>query len=112
MTTLEVNPDKIVMARKNLAQASVADLVDIREGRAAETLAVLPGPFDVAFLDADRPSYATYLELVEEGREALEEIRDAYARTLEAEQAEAYEQAFNRQVVRHLPRFGLGLEDA
>jgi caffeoyl-CoA O-methyltransferase len=52
------------MARKNLVQAGVADLVDIREGRAAETLAALSGPFDVAFLDADRPSYATYLELV------------------------------------------------
>jgi predicted O-methyltransferase YrrM len=64
VTTLEVNPDKIVMARKNLAQAGVADRVDIREGRAAETLAALPGPFDVAFLDADRPSYVTYLELV------------------------------------------------
>jgi predicted O-methyltransferase YrrM len=64
VTTLEVNPDKVVMARKNLVQAGVADLVDIREGRAAETLAALSGPFDVAFLDADRPSYATYLELV------------------------------------------------
>src|SRR5260370_1070897 len=49
VTTLEVNPDKIVMARKNLAQAGVADLVDIREGRAAETLAALPGPFHVGF---------------------------------------------------------------
>ncbi len=64
VTTLEFNPDKIAMARKNLDAAGVADLVDIREGRAADTLAALPGPFDLAFLDADRPSYATYLELV------------------------------------------------
>ncbi len=64
VTTLEFNPDKIAMARKNLDAAGVADLVDIREGRAADTLAALPGPFDFAFLDADRPSYATYLELV------------------------------------------------
>jgi hypothetical protein len=53
--------------------------------------------------------YSTYLELVEEGTEALEEIRDTYARTLEPEQAETYEQAFSREVERHLPRFGLGL---
>jgi predicted O-methyltransferase YrrM len=64
VTTLESNPDKVAMARRNLAQAGVADLVDVREGRAADTLAALPGPFDFAFLDADRPSYATYLELV------------------------------------------------
>jgi predicted O-methyltransferase YrrM len=64
VTTLEVNPDKIALARRNLAEAGVADRVDIREGPAADTLAALPGPFDLAFLDADRPSYATYLELV------------------------------------------------
>ena len=38
--------------------------MEIREGPAAETLAALPGPFDFVFLDADRPSYRAYLELV------------------------------------------------
>jgi predicted O-methyltransferase YrrM len=38
--------------------------VDIVEGEAARTLATLPGSFDLVFLDADRPSYPTYLELV------------------------------------------------
>ena len=64
VTTLEANPDKIALARANLASAGVADVVDIVEGPAAETLATLPGPFDLVFLDADRPSYLTYLELV------------------------------------------------
>lgn len=36
----------------------------VRHGRAAETLARLAGPFDVVFLDADRPSYLTHLALV------------------------------------------------
>jgi predicted O-methyltransferase YrrM len=62
--TLEQSPDKVALARANLARAGVADRVEIREGRAAETLATLAGPFDFVFLDADRPSYATYLELV------------------------------------------------
>ena len=53
--------------------------------------------------------YAEYLELVEEGVDALSEIRDAYASTLDQEAAEAYEQAFDREVKRHLPRFGLDL---
>ena len=64
VTTLELNPDKIAMARTNLATAGLEGVVDIMEGRAADTLAALPGPFDVVFLDADRPSYLAYLELV------------------------------------------------
>ena len=62
--TLELNPEKVKLARENLARAGVADRVEIRQGRAAETLAAIPGPFDFVFLDADRPSYRTYLELV------------------------------------------------
>ena len=64
VTTLELNPDKIALARANLATAGLESVVDIIEGRAADTIAALPGPFDLVFLDADRPSYLTYLELV------------------------------------------------
>ena len=64
VTSLERNPEKVRLARANLARAGLADRVEIREGVAAETLATLPGPFDLVFLDADRPSYRTYLELV------------------------------------------------
>src|SRR5438128_410193 len=64
VTTLELNPEKIALARANLATARLEGLVEIIEGRAADTLSRLPGPFDVVFLDADRPSYLAYLELV------------------------------------------------
>jgi predicted O-methyltransferase YrrM len=39
-------------------------VVEIIEGTAADRVALLPGPFDLVFLDADRPSYLTNLELV------------------------------------------------
>jgi predicted O-methyltransferase YrrM len=64
VVTLEVNPDKIALARANLALAGLDGVAEIIEGPAADTLPVLPGPFDLVFLDADRPSYLTYLELV------------------------------------------------
>ena len=63
ITTLERNPDKVRLARANLARAGVADRVEILEGSAAETLAGLPGPFHFVFLDADRANYSTYLDL-------------------------------------------------
>ena len=63
VVTLERDPGKIRLARENLERAGVAEWVDVREGPAAETLAALPGPFDLVFLDADRASYRTYLEL-------------------------------------------------
>ena len=64
VTTLELDPGKIALAGANLAAAGLGDLVDVVEGRAEESLARLPGPFDLVFLDADRPSYLAYLELV------------------------------------------------
>lgn len=66
-----------------------------------------------AYDDAPREEaeerYAEYLELVEEAVDSLAEIRDTYASTLEEDVAEEYEQAFEREVGRRLPRFTLGL---
>jgi len=64
VTTLELNPEKIALARASLATAGLDGVVDIIEGRAADTLAALPGPLDLVFFDADRASYLAYLELV------------------------------------------------
>lgn len=62
--TLEVDPGKIALARANLTAAGLEGVVDVVEGPAASALTTLAGPFDLVFLDADRSSYLTYLELV------------------------------------------------
>jgi hypothetical protein len=61
--------------------------------------------YDRAPREEAEERYAEYLELVEEGVEALADIRDTYAQTLEPEQAETYEATFGRQVRRRLPQF-------
>jgi predicted O-methyltransferase YrrM len=63
VVTLERDPDKVRLARENLTRAGLLGWVEMREGMAIETLAGLPGPFDLVFLDADRPSYRAYLDL-------------------------------------------------
>jgi hypothetical protein len=65
--------------------------------------------YDRAGAEDAEERYAAFLELVEEGSEALADIRDTYATTLEPELAAAYERTFDEEVARRLPAFGLGL---
>jgi len=66
VVTLEAEPRHAEVARRNLARASVADRVEIRIGPALETLPKLhagnAGPFDLVFIDADKPGMPQYLE--------------------------------------------------
>lgn len=66
LVTLEVDPAHAKVAQANIERAGVADKVEIRVGRAADSLPVLHsegwGPADLAFIDADKPSNAVYLD--------------------------------------------------
>ena len=66
VVTLEADPKHAEVAQANVARANVADLVDIRVGRALDTLPQLldekPRYFDMIFIDADKPSNPEYLE--------------------------------------------------
>jgi predicted O-methyltransferase YrrM len=62
--SLEFSPLHAEVARKNLANAGLLDRVDIRVGAALDTLPTLQSsaPFDLIFIDADKPSNPHYLE--------------------------------------------------
>jgi predicted O-methyltransferase YrrM len=64
VVTLERSAAKIEMARKNIATAKLTEYVRIQQGDALASLKELAGPFDLVFLDADRPQYLDYLEEV------------------------------------------------
>ena len=65
--------------------------------------------------DADREgaeeAFGRFQELVEHGTEALAEMRDAYAVTLDLEAADEYVAEFNAAIHRRLPRFALEIDD-
>lgn len=66
LVTLEANPEHAAVARANIARAGLSHVVEVRVGKAIETLPLLAeegaGPFDLIFIDADKPSNPAYLE--------------------------------------------------
>jgi len=65
LITLEFNPKHAEIARANIERAGLAQTVEIRVGAALDTLPKLQneskGPFDLIFIDADKPNNSEYL---------------------------------------------------
>ena len=65
LITLEVNAGHAEVARSNFARAGLADVIELRLGSALDLLPTLAaqgvGPFDMIFIDADKPGYPDYL---------------------------------------------------
>ncbi len=66
LVTLEVDPHHAAVAQANIARASLADRVTVLVGPALETLPRLvaagEAPFDLVFIDADKPNTAAYFD--------------------------------------------------
>ncbi len=64
LISLELDPNCAKVARANLDRAGLADSVEVRVGRALDTLPSLAAeaPFDLIFIDADKPSTPGYYE--------------------------------------------------
>jgi caffeoyl-CoA O-methyltransferase len=60
--TLEINPAAIAVAHKYFAQSEHGKKIQIHEGPALESLKKLSGPYDLVFIDADKPNYKNYYE--------------------------------------------------
>jgi predicted O-methyltransferase YrrM len=68
VVSLELNPKHADVARANVERAGVGEKVEVRQGPALDALAALrseaAAPFDLIFIDADKPGYPAYLEAV------------------------------------------------
>src|ERR1700722_2772495 len=75
LVTLEIDPHHAEVARQNFVHGGVAGRIDLQVGPALESLARLRAqrvaPFDLVFIDADKPNNLGYvqaaLELAHEG---------------------------------------------
>jgi predicted O-methyltransferase YrrM len=66
VVTLELDPHHAKVARSNFERAGVSSKVDLRIGPALQSLGKLvdegAGPFDLIFIDADKPNNPNYLD--------------------------------------------------
>ncbi|MBY0395956.1 MAG: O-methyltransferase, partial [Thermoleophilia bacterium] len=97
IVTIECAPHHAEVARGNLRRAGVEARVDLRVGPALDMLPVIAaeglGPFDLVFIDADKPNNPAYLDwalrLVRRGGVILVDNVVRGGRVVEAESGDA-----------------------
>ncbi|MFC2076376.1 O-methyltransferase [candidate division KSB1 bacterium] len=62
LTTIDLSPEKVRMARENFEKAGLSDVITVLEGDAHEIIRKLDGPFDLVFIDAEKSGYLDYLK--------------------------------------------------
>lgn len=61
LTTYDIDPRRIKIARENFKRAGVDDLITVIEGDAHVEVTKVKEPIDLLFLDADKEGYLDYL---------------------------------------------------
>jgi len=64
LTTIEFDAGRAATAAANIKRAGLADVVTVVPGDAFKEIPKLPGTFDFVFLDAWKPDYQRFFELV------------------------------------------------
>ena len=66
IVTIEIHRDEAELAGKNIVRANIPPKIKIITGDAIEVIPTLNGPFDFAFIDAEKNEYLQYLNLAED----------------------------------------------
>jgi caffeoyl-CoA O-methyltransferase len=64
IVTCELSDEHADFAQRHISASPYADRIELRRGPALDTVATLDGPFDLVFIDADKPNYVNYYEAV------------------------------------------------
>ncbi|MGO9028828.1 MAG: O-methyltransferase [Acidimicrobiales bacterium] len=64
IVSCEIDPLHAEFAQRHIAASPYAEVIEVMVGPALDTIATLPGPFDLVFIDADKGGYVAYYEAV------------------------------------------------
>lgn len=64
LITCDLDPAAIAFARRFFAESEHGRKITLMEGPALESIRSLEGPFDMAFLDADKENYPNYYDAI------------------------------------------------
>ncbi|MFL5349979.1 MAG: O-methyltransferase [Hyalangium sp.] len=64
LVTCDIDQKAEAIARDFFARSPHGRKIQLRMGPALETLKTLTGPFDLAFIDADKPNYSAYYDAI------------------------------------------------
>jgi caffeoyl-CoA O-methyltransferase len=64
LVTCDISEEHVAIARKHIDASPWADRIEIKVGPALDTVQGLDGPFDLAFIDADKEGYLDYYEAI------------------------------------------------
>jgi len=62
VVTIEADERHAAVARANFERARLSGRIDLRVGKALDVLPTLTGPYDLIFIDADKPNNPRYIE--------------------------------------------------
>lgn len=64
LDTIDLNDELETASRQYLQASAMGDKISLHIGDALDVIPTLEGPFDLVFIDADKPNYVRYYDLV------------------------------------------------